>query len=374
LAGSPKPLRVAILGCGIIGRNHAAAMLRHPRLAVSAVVDPDDDAARSVADQVDQAGRPRPARFKTLTDVLSDGAVDLVVICTPSGLHAEAAEEALAAGVHVVVEKPVDVSLVRARRLATVAGEAAGRGQVCAVVSQHRFDPASAAVARAVGQGRLGRITSAVASVAWWRSQEYYDSAGWRGTWEFDGGGATANQGIHTVDLLVWLLGEPVEVYAATARLAHERIEVEDVAVATVRFASGSLAVLHATTAAYPGLSVRLQVHGSGGSAVIDDDRLEYFHAADGAGSGNQAADEVGPGHLSGAERPADDFVLGHLRQYDDIVEAIDQGRQPGVGAREALLALAVVRAVYLSAALGRPVAVESVLSGELDYVSVLME
>lgn len=378
-----SPLRVAIVGCGVIGRHHAAAMLRHPRLRIEALVDPDDSAARAVTEQVMAAGRPRPVRFSTLTEVLAAHAVDVVVVCTPSGLHAEAAEEALAAGVHVVVEKPVDVSLPRARRLASRADEAAGKGLICAVISQHRFDPASVAVSRAVSQGRLGRITSAVASVAWWRDQEYYDSADWRGTWKFDGGGATANQGIHTVDLLLWLLGEPVEVFAYTARLAHERIEVEDVAVATVRFASGALAVLHATTAAHPGMSARIQVHGSRGSAIIDDDRLEYFHAVGGpdpaspggpAKPGNQAAFEVAAGHLSGSARPEDDFVLGHLRQYDDIVEAIDQGRPPRVGARDALRALAVVRAVYVSAALGRPVVVNAVIEGEHDDVPVLMD
>jgi predicted dehydrogenase len=380
---TPPPIRVAVMGAGVIGQTHAAAVLRHPRLRLAAVVDPDPAARRKLGERVagDWAADP-PGEFGTLAEALSAGGVDLVAVCTPTGMHADAAEEALAGGAHVLVEKPVDVSLPRARRLADLAAAAAGRGLVSSVVSQHRFDPASVAVARAVAAGRLGRVTSAVASVAWWRGQDYYDSAPWRGTWALDGGGALMNQGVHTVDLLVWLLGRPVEVFAHAGRLAHEAIEVEDVAVATVRFASGALAVLHATTAAYPGLSVRLQVHGSAGSAVLHDDQLEYFHVA-GEGSGatggplggaepdNQAPGVVPPEHLRGNAKPEGAFVLGHLRQYRDLVDAIDEGRPPAVGLSEGLTAMAVVRAVYLSGGLHRPVDVGEVLDGGYDGMAV---
>jgi predicted dehydrogenase len=216
-------------------------------------------------------------------------------------------------------------------------------------------------VARAIEAGEFGRITSAVASVAWWRGQDYYDSAGWRGTWAQDGGGATMNQGVHTVDLLLWLLGRPVEVYAQTAVLAHERIEVEDVAVATVRFASGALAVLHATTAAYPGLAVRLQIHGSSGSAVIHDDQLDYFGSSADVSAVVPASDAVG------GTKPADAFVQGHVRQYDDIVDAITHRRAPGVTVTDALLDVAFVKSMYLSARLGRPIEVDAVLAGDFD-------
>jgi UDP-N-acetyl-2-amino-2-deoxyglucuronate dehydrogenase len=225
--------------------------------------------------------------------------------------------------------------------------------------------------------GDLGRITSAVASVAWWRSQDYYDSAGWRGTWTQDGGGAIMNQGVHTVDLLLWFLGEPVEVFAYTATLAHERIEVEDVAVATVRFASGALAVLHATTAAYPGLAVRLAVHGSRGSAVIHDDQLEYLHVAGAAGDcddANQAAAAVPAAELRGGDRGLDSFVVGHLRQYRDIVDAINEHRSAAVGADDALLAVAVVKAMYVSAHLNGPISVAAMLAGDFDDVLAAVE
>ncbi|MER7004265.1 Gfo/Idh/MocA family oxidoreductase [Dactylosporangium sp. NPDC000555] len=354
-------LNVAIVGSGIIGANHAEAIGRHPRLRVAALVDARIEAAEGLAAKID----PRPACHLTLAEALRAQPIDLVAICTPSGLHVEAAEQTLRAGAHLLVEKPLDTSLAKAREFAKVAVEAEGRGLVCAMVSQHRFDPAMVAVQAAVCDGRLGRITSAVVSMPWWRDQAYYDSADWRGTWAYDGGGALANQGIHLVDQMLALLGRPEEVYARTALVCHERIEVEDLAVATIRFAGGALAVLHATTGAHPGLPVRLALHGTGGSAILQDDQLEYFHSA------TPGDLDLAPGERHGAPKAADGFVVGHLRQYQDIVEAIDTGRPPGVRVADGLLALALVRAVYVSATLGRPVDFGQVLDGVFDDVTV---
>jgi len=355
---------VTVVGAGIIGETHADAVLRHPRLRVAAVVDPDEAARDALAARVVAAGAPAPAGFAGLAGAVTPGG--LVTVCAPTGLHVALAEEALALGAHVLVEKPLDVSPAVARRLADRADALAAQGLVASVVSQHRFDPASVAVAAAAHGGGLGRLTSAVATVPWWRAQAYYDLADWRGTWRLDGGGALMNQGVHTVDLLVWLLGEPVEVFAYTARLAHDAIEVEDVAVATLRFASGALATLHATTAGHPGIGVRVQLHGTAGSAVIHDDQLEFLRT----NTVEQAADVVPAAELLGAPKPEDSFVLGHLRQYDDVVAAIDGGRPPSVGLRDGLLAVAVVHAVYASATLGRPVLVDDVLRGDLAEVS----
>jgi UDP-N-acetyl-2-amino-2-deoxyglucuronate dehydrogenase len=379
MSDAPAPLTVAIVGCGIIGLNHARAIARHPHLVITALVDAVPAAASALADQVvSELGIPRPAEFETLPDALATAPVDLVVICTPSGLHVQLAEEALTAGRHVVIEKPLDVSMDRARRILDLARQAEKQGLVVSVISQHRFDPASVVVARAAHTGTFGRVTSGLASVAWWRSQEYYDSGQWRGTWDLDGGGAVMNQGVHTVDLLVWFLGKPVEVFAQTALLAHDRVEIEDIAVATVRFESGALGVIHATTAAYPGLSVRVQVHGDQGSAIIDDDQLEYFGAADpdafdpsGGTVANRAAELVPPGEVRGGDRGPDRFIDGHFRQYQDVVSAIEKHRAPGVTVEDAFTSLAVVRALYLSATLGRPVAIEEVVSGALDSVTV---
>jgi predicted dehydrogenase len=373
------PLGVAIVGCGVISYNHARAIARHPQLELVAVVDAIAEAATKLADFcVAEVGVARPSEFASLTPALATGGIDVVIICTPSGTHVRLAAEAVESGAHVVIEKPLDVAVSRARRIAELAAAAEAKGIVVSVISQHRFDPASVVVAGAISSGSFGRITSAVATVPWWRTQDYYDSGQWRGTWELDGGGALMNQGVHTVDLVVWFLGSPVEISAQTALLAHENIEVEDVAVATITFASGALAVIHASTAGYPGLPVRVQVQGSRGSAVIDGDQLDYFHAAQAAASGgrpdqgeaapaNQAAGLVPASDLRGGDKGTDAFVNGHLRQYNDIVEAIRRGSAPGVRVQDALVSLAVVRAIYLSATRGEPILFADVLAGRFD-------
>lgn len=385
---SEASIRVAIVGCGVIGRHHAVVLANHPRFEVTALVDTSPAAAEDVAELlVSGHAAPRPTVSTRLDEVLTRDDVDLVAVCTPSGTHIDIATEAVMAGLHTVLEKPLDVDVAKGRRFAELAEDAAARGIRVAVISQHRFDPASIAVQRAVADGRFGRITSAVASVAWWRSQEYYDGGDWRGTWALDGGGAVMNQGVHTVDLLRWFLGRPVDVQAHTGLLAHERLEVEDTAVAILRFDSGALAVVHATTAAYPGLTVRIQVHGSLGSAIIDNDRLEYFHAVDAAGggisadgaggvaggdvTGNTAEAEVGFVETTAAPCRDDVFVLAHSRQYDDIAHSIDTGAAPGVSVHGALLSLAVVRALYLSSTLEKRILIEDVLAGQYDSTSV---
>jgi len=286
-------------------------ILELDRLRLGALVDPDVERAEALADTVEERTGARPAVYASIADALAGPErLDLVVLGTPSGVHVDQAIEALGGGAHVLIEKPLDVDVRRGRRLADAARVAAERGQVCSIISQHRFDPSSQVVRRAIEAGEFGRLTSAVASVAWWRSQAYYDSGEWRGTWALDGGGALMNQGVHTLDLLLWFLGRPVRVSAEFGLLAHENVEVEDTVVATLAFESGALAVLHATTAAYPGLTVRIQVHGTQGSATIDSDRLEYFHAADGGvapdmgrqGGGNQADERRLPGEPAPGE------------------------------------------------------------------------
>jgi len=299
-------IRVAIIGCGVIGTHHAIVLAAHPRFEVTMLVDSSDDAAEQLASVlVIEHGAPLVIVSGFEPVVVEGAPVDLVVVCTPSGTHIDIANATIAAGIHTIVEKPLDVDFAKAREFAALAAAATARGIHVSVISQHRFDPASVAIRGAMADGRFGRVTSAVASVAWWRSQDYYDGGDWRGTWALDGGGAVMNQGVHTVDLLRWFLGRPADVHARTGLLAHERLEVEDTAVATVRFESGALAVVHATTAAFPGLTVRLQVHGTTGSAIIDNDRLEYFHAAGAAGEGNSAGGAGGvPGGGAGAGSP----------------------------------------------------------------------
>jgi UDP-N-acetyl-2-amino-2-deoxyglucuronate dehydrogenase len=379
---STDQLGVAIVGCGTIGRTHAAAVDEFDALKVVALADEIKSASAALAEAIEALGKPRPTTYVKLADTLADPAVELVVVATPSGLHIEQGLAVLAAGKHLIIEKPLDVDLTRAQEIETAALAAAERGVVVSVISQHRFDPASQIIAKALASDRFGQLTSAIVSVAWWRSQGYYDAGDWRGTWAMDGGGALMNQGVHTVDLLLWFMGRPVEIYAHTGLLAHERMEVEDTAVATIVFESGALAVLHATTCAYPALTARLQLMGSAGSAVIDGDELTYFHAADAdedvgpmglGGGGNQAAEVLG---LMEAPREIvvkdpTTYPAGHVRQYRDILRAIHSGAEPGVRVSDALLALAAVRAVYISSTLGRPVLFDDVVAGKYNNIKV---
>ncbi|MBJ7596845.1 MAG: gfo/Idh/MocA family oxidoreductase [Candidatus Nephthysia bennettiae] len=345
-------MRFAVIGAGAIGTLHAETIANLPGAELAAVVDVRPEAARSLAE------RYGVCPFSDLDQALGRPEIEAVAICTPSGSHADLVQAALSADKHVVVEKPLDVSLEAADRVA--AAERASRRRVT-VISQHRFDAASRIVFDAIRSGRFGNVTSGSAVVAWWRSQAYYDSAGWRGTWALDGGGALMNQGIHTLDLLLWFLGEPVEVFAWAGRLAHERIEVEDAAVATIRFAQGALGVIHATTAAYPGMNARVQLHGDRGSAVIDDDRLAYFHAAQAGGAGpdlGSGSPDNQAGRMLEAGGPSQQPVGGrtsHSDQYEDFISSVADDRPPLVTVREAARTLAVVIAVYESAQSGRP-------------------
>lgn len=368
------PIRVALVGCGVIGRTHAEVLTRLPGFELVLAIDAAAEAAAAIADLAETMDVHRPAAAADLAAALDgDTDFDLVAIATPSGLHARIALEALGAGKHVMIEKPLDVDTRRARVLAEAADEARELGVHGAVISQHRFDPSTLAVADAIRSGRLGRIGSAVMSVPWWRSDDYYASADWRGTWALDGGGALINQGVHTLDLLIAFLGRPLRVNAEFGRLAHDGIEVEDTLVGTVVFESGALATVHATTAAYPGSGARLQVHGSAGSIVIEGDelagaRLADLEAIDGITSADHAA-------ALGRSTPVDDDALGgassHARQYVDLLGAIHGRHEPAVTIADAALVLSTARAMYLSASLERRIDVGEVLSGALDSTSV---
>lgn len=355
MSDSTNNHQVAIVGCGIIGRTHAETVALRPDAEVTALVDGDRAAAEALATWLMAAGHPEPKVYGDLGAALSGPDISLVAICTPSGTHAALAEMALSEKKHIVIEKPLDVDLPRARRLGAAATRAAGHGVVSSVISQHRFDPGSAQVSEAIKAGRFGQLTSAVATVAWWRSDEYYASAGWRGTWVQDGGGALMNQGVHTVDLLLWFMGRPVNIQAQALRAAHHAIEVEDTVVATLTFENGSVATLHATTAAFPGGRTRVSVHGTEGGAEIEDDLLRRLNL-DGS-TDDQPIDDERPG--------------GHVAQYADIFDAIGNGEQPGITVHDAIDALATVRAVYIASTLQRPVKFIDVLEGRYDDVDV---
>ncbi len=363
---TPSPVRLTIVGAGVIGRHHGTVV---DELAgdveLVAVADPQTDRAAELTAK--HGGTP----YASLTEALAGTDTDVVVICTPTGTHADLAIEALKAGRHVIVEKPADIT---PERVDDVIAARDAAGTLVSVISQHRFDPSTRVVLEQIAAGAFGRIVSGIASIDWWRSQEYYDSGDWRGTWALDGGGALMNQGVHTVDLLVAALGIPVEVFAYTSTLAHTGIEVEDVAVGVVTFESGALGLLHATTAAYPGLPARLQIHGDRGSAIIDNDVLTYLHAAPLPGTGDgEAVSSYGSNDTSsgnqaenypdastrppvGAGADPSSLSMAHVWQYRNILAALRGQEEIVVGLEENRMSLAVICGVYESARTGKPV------------------
>ncbi len=341
--------RIALVGAGVIGRHHGLVVSQlADRLELVAVVDIQVERARQLA--AERGGQA----FAALSDALAGVDFDIVAVCTPTGRHGEVAIEALGAGKHVIVEKPAEITVARTDEIIEAQQKA---GTLVTVISQHRFDPATEVTLDAIRRAELGRLTSGIASIDWWRGQTYYDSGDWRGTWDLDGGGALMNQGVHTVDLLVAAMGRPVEVFAYTGTLAHERIEVEDVAVGVVRFESGALGVLHATTAAYPGLSARLQVHGDRGSAVIDNDQLVFLRRT----APGSEAEEQAYGSTSAREAPAAGSDPGqlsdsHRLQYLNFLGALEGTDRLRVDLETNRQSIAVITGVYESARTGRPV------------------
>lgn len=357
-----RPHRIAIVGAGIISKQHGIVIDQlSDELELVAVVDPELEKAEALV--AERGGRA----FATLAEALEQAAPDIVVVCTPTGLHADLAIEALEAGKHVIIEKPADVTVQRTDDIIAAQERA---GTFVTVISQHRFDPSTEIIIDAVQRGDFGRLTSGIASIDWWRGQRYYDSGAWRGTWALDGGGALMNQGVHTVDLLVAVLGRPVEVFGYTALLAHERIETEDVAVGVVRFASGALGVIHGSTAVFPGLVARLQVHGDRGSAVIENDRLTYFHSTPagttreeaffGAQGGDTNQVSQFPGETQAGSSVAGQMSDAHLYQYRNFLAAIRGDEPLRVSLTENRQAISIITGLYESARTGQPVRLDT--------------
>ncbi len=333
-----------IVGTGIIAVTHASAIGAVPGASLVAVTDVLPDLAASFAAGHGCAAEP------DLDALLGRDDIDAICVCVPSGRHAEVGVLAAQAGKHLVVEKPMDVSLAAADRL-TAAAEAAGVRLT--VISQHRFDPGLIELRKLLDAGALGDLVFGEATTKWHRTQAYYDSAGWRGSWALDGGGALMNQGVHYVDLLRWAMGPVAEVTAICATRAHQ-IEVEDVAAATLRFRSGAVGTLVASTAISPGQAQRLEVFGTSGTVVIEDGQVVQRSVSGEAPAQGEGAAEVG---ASAAADPADLGVSAHAAQIADLVEAIDTGREPAITAADGRAALEIVCAVYESARTGQPVA-----------------
>lgn len=342
-------IRFGIIGAGVAGQFHAQAIARTPGTRLVAICAARPELA------TDLAAAYNAEVAADMEALLARADIDAVCVCTPSGQHAEQGIAAARAGKHVLVEKPIALSLADADALIEACRAA---GVQLGVALQRRTDAEFRAAHDAIAAGALGNMVLGAITVPYLRPQSYYDSAAWRGTWALDGGGALMNQGVHLVDLLIWLMNDDVvEVQARAATLAHT-IEVEDCVTAALRFRSGALGTIAATTAAAPGFPHRVEVYGTQGALQIEGEAVVRWETvAPGAPTGPRVIDQ-GAGRQSagpGAD-PKNINMSGHARIIEDFAAAVRAGRPPLVSGEDARRALAVVLAVYQSAREGRAV------------------
>jgi predicted dehydrogenase len=331
-----------LVGCGVVGAVHAKALRTVPGAQLVAVC------ARDPARIAQFAARFGVTAYTDYERFLEHRDLHVVSVCTPSGTHAELGCRAAAAGKHVLVEKPMDISLARADALI----DACATAQVkLAVILQSRLLPAVQRIKRAVDEGRLGRLLLSDAYVKWYRMPAYYAPGSWHGTLTLDGGGALINQAIHTVDLLRWITG-PVElVFAMMAAQRYPHLDAEDTLVGSVRFQNGALGVIEAATSAKPGFKRRLEITGERGTVMLKGDTISCW-AIEGE-EAPAASAALGP---DAADDPTEIAGVGHRAQMADLVQAIVTDREPVVNGHEGRTSLELVLALYRSAVSGQSV------------------
>ncbi|GAA5483453.1 Gfo/Idh/MocA family protein [Haloferula sargassicola] len=338
-------MKFGIIGAGMIGRFHARAIQAMAGGTLHSVYAKRPEAA-------EEFGSEFGVRASSDLDAfLADPELDIVTIATPSGAHLEPTLAALAAGKHVVCEKPLEIT---PDRIDQMIGAAAAAQKTLAAILNRRFHPAMDAFKRAADDGRFGRLTSASAYIKWFRDQAYYDSAEWRGTWALDGGGALMNQSIHTIDALLHLAGPVKSVQANTACLAHQRIEVEDIAVAILEFESGARGVIEGSTCTWSkdGHPARVQLCGTDGSVFLADEAFELWDFREEKPEDEEVRRSFMKGAAAGlgANDPKAIGFLQHQRNFEEVVAAITEGREPATSASEARKSVALIHAIYESA------------------------
>ncbi|MCA9009536.1 MAG: Gfo/Idh/MocA family oxidoreductase [Planctomycetaceae bacterium] len=337
-----------IVGTGMISHFHAKAIQQIDGAAVVGCFNHSQEKADAFA--VEYGCKA----YTSLDAMLADPNISIINICTPSGAHLDPAIASAKAGKHVVVEKPLEISLSRCDQIIDACRE--NNVKLCTIFPS-RFSAANIALKEAIDAGRFGRLTIGDTYVKWWRNQDYYDSGGWRGTWALDGGGAYMNQAIHNVDLLYWFMGDVAEVCGMTDTLAHERIEVEDTGAACVKFKNGAIGVLEATTSAFPGLLKRTEIHGTTGSAIVEQDNIKMWSFAKEQKRDGEILEKYSSkaGTGGAADPKAIDFT-GHMLQFKDFLKALKKGEKPAVDGYEGRKSVEIILAIYKSSWTGRRV------------------
>jgi UDP-N-acetyl-2-amino-2-deoxyglucuronate dehydrogenase len=337
-------LGFAILGPGMVADYHRHAIAANADLGAQLVA----------------VGHYNPAHFAEIStqfsvpclsqeELLAHPAVDVVCICTPSGQHASQTIAAAQAGKHVLVEKPMALSLADADAMITACAQAGVR---LGVTLQRRAEPLFQRIYNAIQAGDLGDLNLGVVTIPYYRPQTYYDQADWRGTWALDGGGVLMNQGIHLVDLLIWYMGDPVRVQAYAGTLRRD-IEVEDTLVAMLRFANGALATITATTTAIPGFPHRVEIYGTNGGIQIEGESVGRWELANPAKATVERPERVGISASAGAGGdPKAIAPTGHIAIFRDFIQSLRDDRPPQIDGEEGRRSLAIVLAIYQAAGL----------------------
>lgn len=337
-----KEFGVGLVGAGTISANHVNALHEVEGTRLVAIAEPREEAGRKLASESGADWYP------SLEELLERQDVDVVVLGTPSGLHADQAVQAAQAGKHVITEKPMAITLEGADRMIESARAA---GVTLSSIFQNRFNRDALRLKRGVEAGLFGKPLLGNAFVHWHRNQDYYSAAGgWRGTYKMDGGGALMNQSIHTVDLLQWVMG-PVESLSGYADTLARQIEAEDTASAALRFQSGALGAIQAMTSAHKGRPVRVEILGTEGEATLEGTKITLWHPA-------RDEEVLSEEDLRTTREPeeGEPFVRSHITQMRLIFEALREGRVPPIPGEEARQAVELVLGVYQAARTGERV------------------
>jgi UDP-N-acetyl-2-amino-2-deoxyglucuronate dehydrogenase len=328
---------IGLIGAGNISETHAQAARAVPGVELAAIYGTNANKVQRLS--LEHHAKP----YLDFNTFLAHRPMDLVMIGSPSGCHAAQGIAAAQHGLHVLTEKPIDISTARADALI----DAAKKSQVkVGVIFQDRTKPDIRKLKQWLDQGLLGKPLLIDARVKWHRPPEYYSGSKWRGVLALDGGGALMNQGVHTVDLLIWLFGDPVRVQSRIATSLHA-IEAEDLTVAILEFPNGALCMLQATTAAYPGYPRRLEITGSKGTVILEHDRLIAADLRD--APPGLLSNSTGDANQSASSAVVSDFS-GHQAVLQDFLHAIEHGATPLCDGREGRRSVALVEQVYRAA------------------------
>lgn len=328
-----KKLKFGILGCGMVANVHARAIKEIGDSELVAVCDSDRERVRVFAEQY--GAHP----YFDYGEMLASD-IDVVCVCTPSCFHARNAIDALEAGKHVVLEKPMAFTSAEADKVIASSDKS---GKKITVISQLRFSDDVKKVKKLIQGGAFGKITLCNLFMKYYRSREYYSQSSWKGKLAFDGGGALMNQGIHGIDLLIYIMGDIKSISGKIGTLSHD-VETEDTAVATVEFECGALGVIEASTCAYPGFDRRIEIHGDNGYAIIRENKIEKLMV------GGKDVEVINDGGVSTAGDPSDLSIEMHKVQIENLIGAIGGKNELFIDAREGKKAVAVIEKIYESA------------------------